>query len=151
VIAGGSVVVSPESVQVDTFLEMRARPFRGFSKRTLSPIRMLENTAPYHVIDRSSSKSNNSLNLANIIAWSMTVWRSIIGIDSPFARFAARFAKVDVWMFKLACRHSHGSLFPPLPVTNAVLDEVAVGTIISDRPPHRSARALISACGSYLG
>jgi hypothetical protein len=31
------------------------------------------------------------------------------------------------------------------------LDEVAVGTIISDRPPHRSARALISACGSYLG
>jgi len=28
---------------------------------------------------------------------------------------------------------------------------VAVGTIISDRPPHRSARALISACGSYLG
>jgi hypothetical protein len=31
------------------------------------------------------------------------------------------------------------------------LDEVAVGTIIADRPPHRSARALISACGSYLG
>ena len=31
------------------------------------------------------------------------------------------------------------------------LFEVAVGTIISDRPPHRSARALISACGSYLG
>jgi ParB family transcriptional regulator, chromosome partitioning protein len=29
--------------------------------------------------------------------------------------------------------------------------EVAVGTIIADRPPHRSARALISACGSYLG
>jgi uncharacterized protein (DUF427 family) len=28
---------------------------------------------------------------------------------------------------------------------------VAVGTIIADRPPHRSARALISACGSYLG
>src|ERR1700756_129766 len=27
---------------------------------------------------------------------------------------------------------------------------VAVGTIISDRPPHRPARALISACGSYL-
>jgi hypothetical protein len=32
-----------------------------------------------------------------------------------------------------------------------VVDEVAVGTIIADRPPHRSARALISACGSYLG
>ncbi len=32
-----------------------------------------------------------------------------------------------------------------------VQDEVAVGTIIADRPPHRSARALISACGSYLG
>ena len=31
------------------------------------------------------------------------------------------------------------------------LIEVAVETIISDRPPHRSARALISACGSYLG
>jgi hypothetical protein len=29
--------------------------------------------------------------------------------------------------------------------------EVAVGTIIADRPPHRSARALISACGSYRG
>ena len=28
---------------------------------------------------------------------------------------------------------------------------VAVGTIITDRPPHRSARALVSACGSYLG
>ena len=27
--------------------------------------------------------------------------------------------------------------------------EVAVGTTIADRPPHRSARALISACGSY--
>jgi hypothetical protein len=37
-----------------------------------------------------------------------------------------------------------------LPSTN-VLSEVAVGTIIADRPPHRSARALISACGSYLG
>jgi hypothetical protein len=32
-----------------------------------------------------------------------------------------------------------------------VVDKVAVGTIIADRPPHRSARALISACGSYLG
>jgi hypothetical protein len=31
------------------------------------------------------------------------------------------------------------------------LDEVAVGTIIADRPPHRSVRALISAYGSYLG
>jgi len=29
--------------------------------------------------------------------------------------------------------------------------EVAVGTIIADRPPHRSVRALISAYGSYLG
>ena len=28
-------------------------------------------------------------------------------------------------------------------------DEVAVGTTIAGRPPHRSARALISACGSY--
>jgi hypothetical protein len=27
-----------------------------------------------------------------------------------------------------------------------VVDKVAVGTIIADRPPHRSARALISAC-----
>jgi hypothetical protein len=36
------------------------------------------------------------------------------------------------------------------PEPNA-LNEVAVGTIIADRPPHRSARALISACGSYLG
>ena len=27
--------------------------------------------------------------------------------------------------------------------------EVAVGTTIADRPPHGSARALISACGSY--
>ena len=32
-----------------------------------------------------------------------------------------------------------------------LFDEVAVGTIIADRPPHRSARALVSACGSYLG
>jgi hypothetical protein len=31
------------------------------------------------------------------------------------------------------------------------LETVAVGTIISDRPPHRSVRALISAYGSYLG
>ena len=31
------------------------------------------------------------------------------------------------------------------------VDEVAVGTIIADRPPHRSVRALISAYGSYLG
>jgi hypothetical protein len=29
--------------------------------------------------------------------------------------------------------------------------EVAVGTIIADRPPHGSARALVSACGSYRG
>jgi hypothetical protein len=29
--------------------------------------------------------------------------------------------------------------------------KVAVGTIIADRPPHRSVRALISAYGSYLG
>jgi hypothetical protein len=28
-------------------------------------------------------------------------------------------------------------------------DEVAVGTVIADRPPRGSARALISACGSY--
>ena len=35
--------------------------------------------------------------------------------------------------------------------SNIAVDEVAVGTIIADRPPHRSARALISACGSYLG
>ena len=28
---------------------------------------------------------------------------------------------------------------------------VAVGTTIADRPPHGSARALISACGSYRG
>jgi hypothetical protein len=35
--------------------------------------------------------------------------------------------------------------------SRSVLGEVAVGTIIADRPPHRSARALISACGSYLG
>jgi len=32
----------------------------------------------------------------------------------------------------------------------ASVDEVAVGTIITDRPPHRSVRALISAYGSYL-
>jgi hypothetical protein len=31
------------------------------------------------------------------------------------------------------------------------LGEVAVGTIIADRPTHRSAIALTSACGSYLG
>ncbi len=31
------------------------------------------------------------------------------------------------------------------------VNEVAVGTTIADRPPHRSARALISACGSYRG
>jgi mannonate dehydratase len=37
------------------------------------------------------------------------------------------------------------------PSTNNGVTMVAVGTIISDRPPHRSARALISACGSYLG
>jgi hypothetical protein len=30
-------------------------------------------------------------------------------------------------------------------------DEVAVGTTIADRPPHSSARALLSACGSYRG
>src|SRR5215471_2251099 len=29
--------------------------------------------------------------------------------------------------------------------------KVAVGTTIADRPPHGSARALISACGSYRG
>jgi hypothetical protein len=49
---------------------------------------------------------------------------------------------------------------PPVPVENVSsdafrdrsgFDEVAVGTIIADRPPHRSARALTSACGSYLG
>jgi len=28
--------------------------------------------------------------------------------------------------------------------------KVAVGTIITDRPPHRSERALNGACGSYL-
>jgi hypothetical protein len=28
---------------------------------------------------------------------------------------------------------------------------VAVGTTIADRPPHGSARALVSACGSYRG
>jgi hypothetical protein len=32
-----------------------------------------------------------------------------------------------------------------------VLETVAVGTIIADRPPHRSVRALVSAYGSYLG
>jgi len=31
------------------------------------------------------------------------------------------------------------------------LNEVAVGTIIADRPPHRSVHALISAYGSYRG
>jgi MerR family transcriptional regulator, copper efflux regulator len=31
------------------------------------------------------------------------------------------------------------------------LRKVAVGTTITDRPPHSSARALISACGSYRG
>jgi hypothetical protein len=30
-------------------------------------------------------------------------------------------------------------------------ETVAVGTIIADRPPHRSVRALVSAYGSYLG
>jgi hypothetical protein len=34
---------------------------------------------------------------------------------------------------------------------SALFGEVAVGTIIADRPPHRSVRALISAYGSYLG
>jgi len=29
--------------------------------------------------------------------------------------------------------------------------EVAVGTTIADRPPQRSTRALVSACGSYRG
>src|SRR5438552_220145 len=31
------------------------------------------------------------------------------------------------------------------------LTEIAVGTIIADRPPHGPGRALISASGSYLG
>ena len=44
-------------------------------------------------------------------------------------------------------RHSLLPLRKPASSHNAV----AVGMIISDRPPHRSARALISACGSYLG
>jgi hypothetical protein len=30
-------------------------------------------------------------------------------------------------------------------------DEIAVGTIIADRPPHGPGRALLSASGSYLG
>jgi hypothetical protein len=38
-----------------------------------------------------------------------------------------------------------------LPGTNPSVGEVAVGTIIADRPPHRSVRALVSAYGSYLG
>ena len=39
----------------------------------------------------------------------------------------------------------------PLSSIRPEFDSVAVGTIIADRPPHRSARALISACGCYLG
>jgi len=35
--------------------------------------------------------------------------------------------------------------------SRSIVGEVAVGTIIADRPPHRSVRALISAYGSYLG
>ena len=31
------------------------------------------------------------------------------------------------------------------------VNEIAVGTIIADRPPHGPGRALISASGSYLG
>jgi endoglucanase len=44
-----------------------------------------------------------------------------------------------------------GAVIPGYIVIKPDFPEVAVGTIISDRPPHRSARALISACGSYLG
>jgi hypothetical protein len=40
----------------------------------------------------------------------------------------------------------------PMRISSPVcLNEVAVGTIIADRPPHRSVRALVSAYGSYLG
>jgi hypothetical protein len=37
------------------------------------------------------------------------------------------------------------------PEMRSALAEVAVGTIIVHRPPHRSVRALVSAYGSYLG
>jgi hypothetical protein len=70
-----------------------------------------------------------------------------------------------VWVVKqsrLMARPLRNELLPacprPAPIEKigffgalGVLTEVAVGTIIADRPPHRSARALISACGSYLG
>jgi hypothetical protein len=40
---------------------------------------------------------------------------------------------------------------PESQLMRTVSMEVAVGTIIADRPPHRSVRALIGAYGSYLG
>jgi hypothetical protein len=54
---------------------------------------------------------------------------------------------------KPICRHPAQCAAPATRrlLYSSVVNEVAVGTIISDRPPHRSARALISACGSYLG
>ncbi len=41
---------------------------------------------------------------------------------------------------------------PPRPVSESRHQRsVAVGTIVTDRPPHRSVRAHFSAYGSYLG
>jgi hypothetical protein len=70
----------------------------------------------------------------------------------PLAGFARRESSSER-VTKLADRHSAGPDADEMPTCRYLpfLDEVAVGTIIADRPPHRSARALISACGSYLG
>jgi hypothetical protein len=50
-----------------------------------------------------------------------------------------------------SAHHSSGRTSPHTQNPCSGHFEVAVGTTIADRPPHRSARALISACGSYRG
>src|ERR1035437_536732 len=48
-------------------------------------------------------------------------------------------------------RRKRRARFAPQEVSSKPVNEVAVGTIIADRPPHGSARALVSASGSYRG
>jgi hypothetical protein len=50
---------------------------------------------------------------------------------------------LSYWLFQRVAREPENLCAAPTQFA------VAVGTTIADRPPHGSARALISACGSY--
>src|SRR5271163_807885 len=76
-------------------------------------------------------------------------WLSMLSILCHFhgLLFARQMLDKPICRLPVQCAHSLRAAHR----YSSLVKEVAVGTIIADRPPHRSVRALISAYGSYLG